>query len=81
LARLVDICNRKGVGVIAVEPQYSRQQADALAKVLRGKGIEVKIALVDPMETAAPIARGNPDPNFYYDRMKANIDELAKAFP
>jgi ABC-type Zn uptake system ZnuABC Zn-binding protein ZnuA len=82
LARLVDVCKTKNVRVIAVEPQYSRQQAEMLAKVIRRDGkIEVKIALVDPLETAAPAARGNPDPNFYYDRMKANIDELAKAFP
>jgi len=69
------------VRVIAIEPQFNRGQADNLFRDLRAKGVDVKSAVVDPMETAPPVARGNPDPNFYYERMKANIDELAKAFP
>lgn len=81
LARLVDACKKKNVTVIAVEPQYSRGQAEALARVLRAKGLDMQIAVVDPMETADPGADGNPSPSLYLDRMKANIDALAKAFP
>jgi zinc transport system substrate-binding protein len=80
LARLVDVCKAKKVSVIAVEPQYSDAQAKRLVSAL-AKDVTIKLALVDPMETAPPVSRGNPDPNFYLDRMKANIDALAKAFP
>lgn len=81
LARLVDACKKKNVSVIAVEPQYSRGQADSLARVLRAKGLDVQVVTVDPIETADPRADGNPDPNLYIERMKANIDALARAFP
>lgn len=81
LAKLIDACKKKNVSVIAVEPQFNRSQADSLARVLRAKGLDVKVVTVDPLETAEPGAGGNPDPNFYLERMKANIDALAKAFP
>ncbi len=81
LAKLIDVCKKRNVSVIAVEPQFSRAQADTLARVLRDKGLDIQVVLVDPLETATPGANGNPDPAFYIDRMKANIDALAKAFP
>ena len=81
LAKLIDVCKKNNVSVIAVEPQFSRAQADTLARVLRDKGLDIQVVLVDPLETATPGANGNPDPGFYIDRMKANIDALAKAFP
>jgi zinc transport system substrate-binding protein len=81
LARLAELCREKGVGLIAVEPQYGRGHAETLARVLRSKGLDVKIAVVDPIETAVPGARGNPDPSVYLDRMKANIDAVAEALP
>lgn len=81
LARLVDVCKKKNVAAIAVEPDASRGQAENLARALREKGIAIQIVEVDPMETAPPTANGNPNPDLYLNRMKQNIDNLAKALP
>jgi zinc transport system substrate-binding protein len=74
-ARLVKLCKEKGVRVIAVEPQYSKESAEALQKQLRRDGIELEIVEVDPLETA----RGELGPDFYVTKMRENISKLAKA--
>jgi zinc transport system substrate-binding protein len=83
MARLVALCQEKKVALIAVEPQYSTSQAETLQATLKGKGLDVKIVTLDPLETA-PLAEGskvNPDPGYYLKKMRANIDTLAKALP
>ena len=79
LAKLIDVCKKKNVSVIAVEPQYARRQAEALKRALKAGGVDATIVEVDPMETATPGADGNPSPDFYIDQMKRNIENLAKA--
>ncbi len=81
LAKLVKLCKEKDVQVIVVEPQYSKGAAETLRQHLAGQGINVRLAEVDPMETAAAGDDGNPDAGLYVDRMKKNIDNLAKALP
>jgi zinc transport system substrate-binding protein len=79
---LVAICQKEGVGLIAVEPQYSSGPAEALRSQLDKRGVKVQIAEVDPLETAPAAAnKADPDPAFYLERMKRNIDNLAKALP
>ena len=82
LARLRRICKDQKVAVIAVEPQYSRVQAEALQRNLNEDGIDVKIVTLDPLETA-PIPEGkrNPDPGYYLKSMRENIETLARALP
>ena len=83
MAKLVKLCQEKKVALIAVEPQYSKAQAETLQATLKGKGIEVQIISLDPLETA-PIAKTgkhNPDPAYYLQKMRENIDTLAKALP
>ncbi len=82
LTALVEMCKEKGVRVIAVEPQYSKQSAEVLQKHLKKEGLMVELVEIDPLETA-PVAdnNGNPDPAYYMKRMKQNIDDLAKALP
>ena len=83
LAELVRLCKDKKIALIAVEPQYSRMQAESLQANLKRDGVEVKIVSLDPLETA-PIPAGkkfNPDPTYYLQKMRENIDTLAKALP
>jgi zinc transport system substrate-binding protein len=83
-AKLAKLCRDKdGPRVIAVEPQYSRAQADALQTTLKQDGIDVEIVTLDPLETA-DIPSGkmfNPDPGYYLKKMRENIDTLSKALP
>lgn len=82
LAKLVHLCQEKQVKVIAIEPQYSRSQAQTLQSNLKGK-LDVRIVEIDPLETA-PIPAGkryNPDPGYYLSKMRDNIDTLARALP
>ncbi len=81
MSKLSKLVKEKQVRVIAVEPQYSRAQAEALRDSLKRDKIELTIVTIDPLETA-PIATGsmNPDPAFFITKMRENIDTLAKAF-
>ena len=83
MARLVKLTREKDVKLFAVEPQYSRSQAETLQKSLQRDKIDVRIVVIDPLETA-PIPDGkmfNPDPGYYLQKMRENIDTLAEALP
>ena len=82
MAKLVDLCRKENICVVAVEKQYSTAQAEALQRSLKAKGVAVEIVLLDPLETAEiPAGKLNPDPSVYLQRMRENIDTLAKALP
>jgi zinc transport system substrate-binding protein len=81
LTKLVELCKAKKIGVLAVEPKYSRNQAERLAKAVRSAGVDIKVIEIDPMETCVPGRDGNPSPELYLKRMKKNIDDLASALP
>jgi zinc transport system substrate-binding protein len=81
LTKLVELCKSKKIGVLAVEPQYSRSQAERLARTVKNAGVDIKIVEIDPMETCVPGRDGNPSPKLYLERMKKNIDNLAGALP
>jgi ABC-type Zn uptake system ZnuABC Zn-binding protein ZnuA len=82
LAKLVTTCKEKDVRVITYEPQYSKSQPVLLQKQLKSKGLDVKLIEFDPLETA-PLAKDspNPDPGYYLQKMRENIEALAKALP
>ncbi|MGL6094877.1 MAG: metal ABC transporter substrate-binding protein [Fimbriiglobus sp.] len=78
LNKLVELCVKKKIRVISVEPQYSTQtSAKRLLEELAAKGVaDVVLVPIDPLETA------NPDelsPEWYENRMRANIAALAAA--
>ncbi len=77
LARLAQLCKDKKVSVIVVEPQYRKGPAVTLQKNLATQGVMVEVAEVDPLETAP--ADPQPDPAYYVQQMRRNIDNLAKA--
>jgi zinc transport system substrate-binding protein len=84
ISKLIRLCRQKdGPRVIAVEPQYSKAQAEALQRTLKDDGIHVVIVTLDPLETAEipPGKKFNPDPDYYLKEMRKNIDTLAKALP
>lgn len=78
LAKLVGVCEKDGVRVIAVEPQYPKTtSATTLLNELRAKKITDPVfAEVDPIETAPP---DGLTPGYYEMKMRENIDNLAGA--
>ena len=81
MARLVDLCVKKEVPVIAVEPQYSKAQAETLRNAVNQRKAGIAIIELDPLETAPRVSRYNPDPGYYLAKMRENIDTLARALP
>src|SRR5207253_725367 len=81
LKTLADLARKDEVRVIAVEPQFAqaRNGANALVREMGALGKEARIIEIDPLETVP-----NPaelDAGTYVRKMKANIDNLAKALP
>lgn len=76
LAELETVCKTKDVRLIAIEPQYRRDAAEALRAALKRQGHDVTIVEVDPMETAP---RADLTPDYYFTVMRRNLDNLAKA--
>lgn len=78
LAKLIDLCKREKVRLIAVEPQYTANtSAKSILDELRRNNAVPDAALVeiDPMETVTPAAL---TPAWYEERMRANLDALAR---
>jgi ABC-type Zn uptake system ZnuABC Zn-binding protein ZnuA len=82
LGKLVELCQKEKVHVIAVEPQYNAASADQLLAELKNRGVkDVTIVVVDPMETAeAKDLNGKDGADWYTKTMRKNIDELVKAY-
>lgn len=81
LAQLVQKCKKNNVRVITIEPQYPAGQAETLVNLLKKHGVEVQLAVFDTLETAEVGPDGNPSLTWYIERMKQNIDNLARALP
>ncbi len=79
LADLVKVCKENKVRVLATEPQYSKSTAETLRKRLQkemqGEG-KIKLVEIDTLET---VDADELDADYYIERMKKNIDNLAKA--
>jgi zinc transport system substrate-binding protein len=82
LAKLDEMCKKQHVGVITFEPMRNDAQPKLLEKRLKERGLDVRLTEFDPLETASVGPDGvNPSPTYYFDKMRANIDNLAKALP
>jgi len=84
LKDLVDACRKETCRiVITTEPQYPKSAAHVLETELRKHNLNVRLAEVDTLETADPVALTrdptNLDADFYLERMRQTIDNLAKA--
>ncbi len=81
MARLVERCVTEQVKVIAVEPQYTKAQAETLRNAVNQRQANIAIIDLDPLETAPKATRFNPDKDYYLTKMRENIDTLARALP
>ncbi len=83
LTKLVEKCKEKNVRIIAVEPQYPKgTSAEVLQKEVKG----LEFVVVDPLETVerADLKEDEKElksKDWYKDKMKQNIDALAKGLP
>jgi zinc transport system substrate-binding protein len=76
MKEIVDLCVKRQIRIIAVEPQFPRNtSAQAIKNALSAKGIEVEFVEIDPLETAAETDLA---PDWYFNKMKQNLDNLAK---
>ncbi|MER3415266.1 MAG: hypothetical protein C4297_03510 [Gemmataceae bacterium] len=73
VTRQAEEFRKKGVQVIGVEPQYSRKQAENLARVI---GPGVRIIELDPVETGPDKGLFWVEPDYYFRRLQENIDNL-----
>jgi zinc transport system substrate-binding protein len=78
LAKIVELCKRQEVRLIAVEPQFPQNSsARVILDELKRHGIkDAAFVEIDPIETA-PASELTPD--LYERKMRANLDNLAKA--
>jgi ABC-type Zn uptake system ZnuABC Zn-binding protein ZnuA len=75
LKKLIDLCKKDKVRVIAVEPQYpNNTSAKVVRDELKRAGIDAVFVEIDPLETA-PDADRTPD--FYIRKMRENLKNLA----
>jgi zinc transport system substrate-binding protein len=82
ISQIEKLCRDKGVNAVTYEPLENKAQPEIIQKQLKNRGYPLALAEFDPIETA-PLAKGsvNPDPGYYMEKMRANIDNLAKALP
>lgn len=77
LADLVDRCKKEGVRVVIAEPgAQANTEADTLVSELRKKDMKDAVKVEIDMLESAP--RSALTKNYYTDKMKQNIDALAK---
>lgn len=82
LTKLAKKCKDENVRVIAVEPQYPQETS---AKLLKDHNKDIEFVVVDPLETAdkdkdlTKDGKELKDREWYYNRMRQNLDNLAKA--
>ena len=76
MKKIIEFCKEKGIRVIAVEPQFSRNTAaGTILKELRDAGIDAEFVEIDTLETADP---AELTPEFYELRMRKNLENLAR---
>lgn len=83
IAKLREKCEREGIHVVAVEPQYPQETS---AKNLKSQKADIEFVVVDPLETAneKDLAKDGKElkaRDWYDKKMRGNLDNLAKALP
>jgi zinc transport system substrate-binding protein len=83
IAKLAKECKEHQIRVIAVEPQYPKETS---AEVLKQQVKDIAFVVVDPLETAdkkdlKEDGKELKDPQWYEEKMRQNLKNLAKALP
>jgi ABC-type Zn uptake system ZnuABC Zn-binding protein ZnuA len=74
VAELAALCEKEKIRVIAVEPnQMTNTSADTLESALKGKLQKVEVDMIES------VPRKDLTKDYYTEKMKQNIDKLAKA--
>lgn len=89
LAKLAKLCLEKDIRLIAVEPQYPKENSAAasLQTTVKNKNKDIALEVIDPLETTADSGdlkddgKELKDPTWYDKKMRQNLDNLAKALP
>ncbi|MBX9625279.1 MAG: zinc ABC transporter substrate-binding protein [Gemmataceae bacterium] len=78
LAELVNLCRKKNIRLIAVEPQYTANTSakTVLGELTRAGVKDAQLVEVDPLETVHP---SGLTPDWYERKMRANLEALAGA--
>jgi ABC-type Zn uptake system ZnuABC Zn-binding protein ZnuA len=83
MQKLVKECDDKKIRVIAIEPQFEEKPAKELEKKLKDKKLEVKLILIDPLESISQDEETKKpdvlDENWYVKKMRQNLDRLVDA--
>jgi ABC-type Zn uptake system ZnuABC Zn-binding protein ZnuA len=74
LADLVEVCKKKDVHLIAVEPQYPSGHAEKIKTSLKASNHTAILVDIDPLETGK---REELDADWYLKGMRKNLDALA----
>jgi zinc transport system substrate-binding protein len=76
LKQLLETCQKNGVRLIAVEPQYDTStSAKTLRENLKAKGVDAEFIEIDPIETAKADDLDHAD--YYEKTMRWNLKNLA----
>jgi zinc transport system substrate-binding protein len=83
LVKLVKECREKNVRVIAVEPQYPKENS---ADDLKRQKKDLELVVVDPLETVEKKdlkedEKELKNPDWFEKKMRQNLDNLAKSLP
>jgi zinc transport system substrate-binding protein len=81
---IIQVCKDrdKPVAAIAVEPQYpGSSSAKIIQNDLKRQGIAIPLVSIDPLETAEASDLAREGGDWYLNRMRQNLDSLAKALP
>lgn len=77
MKKIIQVCKDQKIRLIAVEPQYPRNTSAAtILRELRDAGIDAEFVEIDPLETAD---EADLTPDLYEKKMRANLENLAKA--
>lgn len=74
--KLVQDCLKEPPAAFTYEASFKKDEVETIRETLRKKGVITKLAEVDPIEMFPP---GPPNADYYLERMKMNIDNLAQA--
>ncbi len=77
MKKLIDLCVKENVRVVALEPQYPKNSALAVQEALEANGVnDVELIVLDPLETSGSTTL---TPEFYETKMRENLENLARA--